>query len=54
LADMELRASTALTQSVTQWTRLTNTLMLSNGVVRIDGIDSATEPRRYFIVSEPK
>jgi outer membrane protein assembly factor BamB len=54
LAVLELRASADFTQSVTQWTRLTNSLVLSNGVVRIDNVDSATEPRRYFILSEPK
>jgi len=38
---------------LTQWVRLTNSLVLSNGVVRIDNIEAAP-PRRFFILSEPK
>ena len=36
-----------------QWSKLTNTLVLTNGTVRVDNIQ-AVPPARYFIVSEPK
>jgi outer membrane protein assembly factor BamB len=54
LAGMEARAGTNISQSVTQWVRLTNGLVLTNGAVRIDNVDSKSQPRRYFIVTEPR
>ena len=53
LAGMEARATTNLSQALTQWLRLTNSLVLTNGVIRIDDVDAATRPRRFFNVSEP-
>ena len=53
LAGMEVRATTNTLLSLTQWTKLTNTLVLTNGVVRLTNVP--TDPlRRYFIVSEPQ
>jgi hypothetical protein len=52
LAGMEIRASTNVSLGLTQWSALTNELRLTNGVVRMDNVDSASEPRRYFIVRE--
>ena len=50
---MELLAHSALTGSLAQWTKLTNTLTLTNGVVHVINVD-ATPPSRLFIVSEPR
>jgi outer membrane protein assembly factor BamB len=50
---MELLANSDLAGLLAQWTKLTNTLTLTNGVVRVTDVD-ATPPARFFIVSEPK
>ena len=50
---MEVRASTDLALSAAQWTKLTDTLTLTNGIVRVTNLD-ATPPHRFFIVAEPK
>ncbi len=50
---MELLANSDLTGLLAQWTKLTNTLTLTNGVVRVTDVD-ATPTARFFIVSEPK
>jgi hypothetical protein len=50
---MEVRASTNLALSPAQWTKLTNALILTNGLVRVTNVD-ATPPLRFFIVSEPQ
>jgi outer membrane protein assembly factor BamB len=52
LSAMEVRASGDVAQGVTTWTKLTNGLLLTNGVVRIPGVESETP--RFFIISEPK
>src|SRR5712664_500186 len=54
LAGMEVLATTEIVQALTQWTQLTNRLVLTDGVVRIDSVNSGTQPRKFFIVSEPK
>lgn len=54
LAKMELRASNDPSQAVTLWPQLTNTLVLTNGIVRADNLDTTGQPQRFFIVSEPK
>jgi outer membrane protein assembly factor BamB len=41
VAGLEVRATTNVSQSVTQWVKLTNTLTLSNGAVRIDNVDGS-------------
>jgi outer membrane protein assembly factor BamB len=53
LAGMEVRASTNLALSASAWPKLTNNLLLTNGVVRVLNVDGAP-PRRYFIVREPQ
>jgi hypothetical protein len=52
LAGLEVRASTNLTQPLTDWVKVTNTFALSNGVAILDRLDSPP-PARYFIVNEP-
>jgi outer membrane protein assembly factor BamB len=52
LASLEVRAATNVLQPVAQWTKLTNSLTLTGGVVRIDNVEAGTQ--RYFIASEPK
>ncbi len=53
VAVMEVLAGTNLADSLSQWTRLTNGLTLTNGRARIDNVDASGRPRRYFIVKEP-
>jgi outer membrane protein assembly factor BamB len=53
LAGMEVRASTNLSESPAIWAKVTNALVLSNGIVRVTNVDAAPA-RRYFIVNEPK
>jgi hypothetical protein len=53
LASMEVRAGTNLALSPEAWPKLTNQLVLSNGVVIVTNVDGAL-PNRYFIVTEPK
>lgn len=54
LAGMEVLTTTGIERALPQWFRLTNRLVLTNGVVRIDNVDAATQPQRFFIVSEPE
>ncbi len=53
LNGIEVRAGTNLALSPWQWPKLTNSLSLSNGVVRVTNVN-ATLPSQFFIVSEPK
>ena len=53
LATMEVRVSTALNSTPETWAKLTNALVLSNGVVVVTNVDRSL-PQRYFIVAEPK
>jgi hypothetical protein len=53
LAGMEVRASTNLTLAREAWPKLTNQLLLNNGVAVVTNVDGTT-PRQYFIVAEPK
>jgi hypothetical protein len=53
LPSLEVRAGTDLALSPAQWTKLTNVLTLTNGVVRVTNVDAAPSPR-FFIVTEPK
>lgn len=53
LAGLELRAATNMAVSPSLWPKLTNALVLTNGVVRVTNVD-ASPPGRFFIVSEPK
>ena len=53
LTSLEVRATTNLALAPTAWTKLTNALVLTNGVVRLTNVDAGA-PRQFFIVSEPK
>ena len=53
LAGMEVRASTNLALSAAAWPKLTNNLLLTNGVARVLNVEGGP-PRRYFIVREPQ
>jgi len=53
LTGMELRASTNLALSPDAWLKLTNQLVLTNGVVVVTNVDG-TPPQQYFLVTEPK
>lgn len=53
LAGMELRASSIAGLSPTQWPKLNQPLMISNGLVWVTNIDGSA-PQRFFIVSEPQ
>ncbi len=53
LAGLAVQATTNLSLAVTQWTRLTNALRLTNGAVQIENVDAPGDAQRYFIVSEP-
>jgi outer membrane protein assembly factor BamB len=54
LAGMEVRATTNLSLSLTQWNILTNSLVLTGGAVRVQNIGTGTHTQRFFIVTEPK
>jgi outer membrane protein assembly factor BamB len=50
LAKMEIRATTNPALTLGNWTKLTNSLVLVGGQVRVDNVDSG--PTRYFIATE--
>lgn len=52
LAAMEVRATTNLSLPAFQWSKLTNALVLTNGVVRVNNVDGGAA-RLFFIVREP-
>ena len=52
LAKLEIRHTTNLAHTLGNWPKLTNSLVLTNGMVRVDNVDSGTELRRYFIAVE--
>jgi hypothetical protein len=51
-ASVDLLASDDFAQPLANWTRLTNPMVLTNGVIRIDGVDSDVRQQRFFIVGE--
>jgi outer membrane protein assembly factor BamB len=51
LAGMEVRASINLALALSAWPKLTNTLLLTNGVGRVLDVEGSP-PRQYFIVRE--
>jgi hypothetical protein len=53
LAAMEVRASTNTTLPLASWTKLTNALVLTGGVVRLTNVNTSL-PQQSFIVSEPR
>lgn len=53
LTGMEIRTSTNAMLPPPLWTKLTNTLVLTNGVVQVTNVDAGA-PGRFFIVSEPE
>ncbi len=54
LAAMEVMASPSLGLPRSQWSRLTNSLVLTNGNVLIDNLDAADWQAEFFMVAEPK
>jgi outer membrane protein assembly factor BamB len=50
--NLEVRASASLSLAPTQWTKLTNTLVLTGGVVRVPNVAAGTNSPRFFIVNE--
>jgi outer membrane protein assembly factor BamB len=54
LIGLEVRTATDITRTLTQWTALTNPLVLTGGVVLLDHVDSGTQTQKFFIVTEPK
>ena len=53
LTGMEIHASTNVTLARDLWLKLTNPLLLTNGVVLVTNVNAAP-PRTFFIVTEPK
>ena len=53
LAGIEVRASTDLALSQSAWPKLTNSLLLTNGAVRVLNVDGGPS-RQYFILREPQ
>jgi outer membrane protein assembly factor BamB len=53
LTGMEIRTSTNAVLPPALWTRLTNSLVLTNGLVQVTNVD-ASASERFFIVSEPE
>jgi outer membrane protein assembly factor BamB len=51
---LEILAGTNPVAPLATWARLTNSLVLTNGRVRVDNIDSTEYPQRYFISREPE
>jgi len=54
LTNLEVRTTTNLSLALTQWNRLTNSLVLTGGVVRLQNIGTGTQTQQFFNVSEPK
>ena len=52
LAKLEIRFTTNLVHALGGWPKLTNSLVLTNGRVRVDNVNSGAGPRRYFIAVE--
>jgi outer membrane protein assembly factor BamB len=51
LAKIEVHSTTNLGAALTNWPRLTNSLLLTNGLGRLD-VDRGASPQRYFIAVE--
>ena len=54
LTGMEVRATATPGLVVTQWNKLTNSLLLTSGVVRVENVSVGTQTQQFFIVTEPK
>ncbi len=54
LAVMEVRATSTPSLAVTQWNKLTNSLTLTGGLVRVENVSAGMQTQQFFIVSEPK
>jgi len=52
LANLDVRVATNAALPPWQWTKLTNAIVLSNGIGRMTNVD-ASPPRRFFITTEP-
>lgn len=53
LPGMAVKASTDPAMPFALWTKLTNSLSMTNGIVSVTNL-GASEPRRFFMVSEPR
>jgi hypothetical protein len=53
LANMEVKTIGDPTLPAALWSKLTNSLILTNGIVSVTNVD-ASAARRFFIVSEPE
>jgi outer membrane protein assembly factor BamB len=54
IAGMEIRSATNPSAASSLWVKLTNNLVLTNGVIRVDNLERDTEATRFYIVTEPK
>ncbi len=54
LAGVGILATTNLAQSLSQWSLLTNNVLLTNGAGRIDNVNSQPQPQEFFILTEPE
>jgi outer membrane protein assembly factor BamB len=54
LAQLTVRASGNLAAGFSNWVQLTNSLVLSNGVVWIDNVDAMRQSQQFFMVREPE
>jgi len=53
VASLAVQTATNLSLALTQWTRLTNELRLTNGAAQTEHVEAGREGWRYFIVTEP-
>jgi hypothetical protein len=53
LNTLEVRASTNAMLPPAQWSKLTNALVLTNGIVQVTNVDAAAS-QRFFIITEPQ
>ena len=54
LTNLELRASTNAANPPTAWDKLTNALLLTNGVLRVTNVQLGNASQGFFLISEPK
>jgi outer membrane protein assembly factor BamB len=54
LTNIELRASTNAANPPPTWDKLTNALLLTNGVLRVTNVQMESAAQGFFLISEPK
>jgi hypothetical protein len=52
LANIQVRATSSLSASASSWLTLVNPLVLTNGLVRVDNVESGS--LRYYVATEPQ